>query len=115
MAARLGSRHEVRPVPDLIKPERAWKGLCWLSVFLGELAVKKLLKSTYRSIRKADPAGVFDPTKPGFSWPDALLWAATAGIGLVIARIVSARVAAIGWEAATGTRPPGVVEERAVG
>jgi hypothetical protein len=40
-----------------------------------------------------------------------LLWAAAAGIGLGIAKMMSARLAAIGWEVATGTLPPGVVEE----
>jgi hypothetical protein len=36
------------------------------------------------------------------------------GLGLAIAKIVSNRLAAIGWEVATGTLPPGT-EEQAVG
>ncbi len=51
---------------------------------------------------------MFDPTSAEFSWPDVVAWAAAAGVGLGVAKVVSARVAAIGWEAATGTLPPGV-------
>ncbi len=66
----------------------------------------------YRAIRTdAAPATPFDPGSARFSWPEALVWAAAAGIGLGIAKVVSARVAAMGWEAATGTLPPGVVVE----
>jgi hypothetical protein len=54
---------------------------------------------------------VFDPTNARFSWADALVWAAAAGVGLGIAKVVSARVAAFGWEVATGTLPPGIVED----
>jgi len=82
---------------------------------MSALVVKKVLRASYRAVRKGtDPGTAFDPTKAGFSWPDALLWAAAAGVGLVIAKMVSARVAAIGWEVATHTLPPGV-EEPAVG
>ena len=82
---------------------------------LGGLLARKLIRATYRAIRK-DTALVtpFDPTRPGFSWPDALLWAAAAGIGLAIAKMTSARLAALGWEAVTGTAPPGQVEEPVV-
>ncbi len=70
------------------------------------------MRTLYRAIRKdTDPVTPFDPTKAGFSWPDALLWAATAGIALGIAKTISARLATVGWVAATGTLPPGVVEE----
>ena len=41
--------------------------------------------------------------------------AAAAGVGLGIAKVMSARVAAIGWKVATGTLPPGVAEEQAAG
>ena len=44
-----------------------------------------------------------------------VVWAAAAGVGLGIAKVMSARVAAIGWEVATGTLPPGVAEEQVVG
>ncbi len=79
---------------------------------LGALFARKLIRTAYRAIRKdAAPGTPFDPASPRFSWPDALLWAAAAGIGLGIAKVVSTRLATLGWEAATGTLPPGAVEE----
>jgi Protein of unknown function (DUF4235) len=93
---------------------QAWRGVSWISGFLCALVVKKLLRASYRAVRKdTDPATAFDPTKAGFSWSDALLWGAAAGIGLVMARIVGDRLAALGWQAATHSPAPGPVEEPA--
>ena len=92
-----------------------WKLVSLITGMLGGLLARKLIRATYQIVRKdTAPATPFDPTLPEFSWPDALLWAAAAGIGLGIAKVVSARVAAFGWETATGTLPPGIVEEPAV-
>jgi hypothetical protein len=82
---------------------------------VGALVATKLIRAAYRASRKdKSPDAVFDPTSARFSWTDAVVWAAAAGVGLGIAKVLSARVAAVGWEVATGTLPPGV-EERAVG
>jgi Protein of unknown function (DUF4235) len=106
----------MRRVPDTIRRERMWKLVSTMTGMLGALLAKKLIRSAYRAIRKdADPGRAFDPTDARFSWPNALVWAAAAGIGLVITKMVSDRLAAIGWEAATGTHPPGAVEESAPG
>lgn len=94
--------------------ERMWKLVSTGIGMLGGLLARKLMRAGYQAIRKDKAAASpFDPTNARFSWRDALGWAAAAGIGLGIAKVVSARVAAIGWEAATGTAPPGVVEEPA--
>ncbi len=86
---------------------REWKLVSTITGMLGGLLARKLIRATYRAVRKdTAPATPFDPTSPGFSWPDALLWAAAAGIGLAIAKMVSARLAAIGWKAVTGAPPP---------
>ena len=98
--------------PDVIGRERMWKLVSTITGMLGGLLARKIIKVAYRGVRKdTAPVTPFDPTKAGFSWPDAVLWAAAAGIGLAIAKMMSARLAAIGWEAATGTLPPGAVEE----
>ncbi len=95
--------------------ERIWRLVSTLTGMLGGLLARKLIRATYRAIRKdTAPVTPFDPTRPGFSWPDALLWAAAAGIGLAIAKMTSARLAALGWKAVTGTAPPGQVEEPVV-
>ena len=99
----------------MIGRERMWKLVSTITGMLGGLLARKLIRATYQAIRKdAAPSTPFDPTDPRFSWPDALLWAATAGIGLAIAKMMSARLTAIGWKAVTGTLPPGEVDEPAV-
>ena len=103
----------MRRVPDTIGRERSWKLVSTATGLLGTLVAKRLLRAAYSAVRKDTPSTAFDPTKARFSWPGALLWAVAAGIGLVIAKMVGDRVAAIGWELATGTVPPGVDEEPA--
>jgi len=99
-------------VPNVIERERMWKLVSTITGMLGGLLARKLVKATYPAVRKdTAPVTPFDPTRAGFSWPDALLWAAAARIGLAIAKMVSARLAAFGWKAVTGTSPPGQVEE----
>ncbi len=98
----------------MISRQRTWKLVSVTSGLLGGLLARRLIRVVYRTIsRDTAPATPFDPTNPQFSWPDAMLWAAAAGIGLGIAKVVSARVAALGWEPATGTLPPRVEEEPA--
>lgn len=110
----MGSRNATG-APDMISRERMWKLVSVITGLLGGLLARKLIRATYQAVRKdTAPATPFDPTNPQFSWPDALLWAAAAGVGLGIAKVMSARLAAIGWEAATGTLPPGFEEEPAV-
>jgi hypothetical protein len=102
----------LRQAPDTVGRERVWKLVSLITGMLGGLMARKLIRATYQAVRKdTAPATPFDPTNPRFSWPEALLWAAAAGIGLAIAKMMSARLAAIGWEAATGTLPPGAVEK----
>ena len=91
----------------MINRERTWNLVSTITGVLGAVAAKRLMRAGYRAIRKDTRADTpFDPTDARFSWPDALLWAGAAGIGLALAKIVSARVAAIGWEVATGASPP---------
>ncbi len=101
--------------PGEVDRERMWQLVSTITGMLGGLLARKLIRATYQAVRKdTDPATPFDPTNPRFSWPDAMLWAAAAGIGLAIAKMMSARLTAIGWKAVTGTLPPGDVEEPAV-
>ncbi len=93
--------------------ERVWLLETTVTGMLGAMIAQKLIRALYRAIRKEAPASVFDPDNTRFSWPNVVLWAAAAGVGLGIAKVTSARVARIGWEVATGTLPPGVTDERA--
>jgi hypothetical protein len=105
----------MRRIPDNFYREGMWRLVSTVSGMLGALLARKLMRTGYRAIRKdTAAASPFDPTNPRFSLPDAVLWAAAAGIGLGIAKVVSTRIAVIGWAAATGTLPPGVAEEPSV-
>ena len=99
----------------MISRERMWKLVLTSTGMLCGLLARKLLRTGYTAIRRdAAAPSPFDPTKARFSWPDALVWAVAAGIGLGVAKVVGARAAVFGWKTATGTVPPGVVEEPAV-
>jgi hypothetical protein len=74
-----------------------------MSGLLGALVARKLLRTAWAAASRDGSEGpILDPADRRFSWKDATLWAVTAGIG--------ARLAVAGWEAATGTLPPGVEE-----
>jgi hypothetical protein len=92
--------------------ERTWKLVSTLSGMLGAVIAKKIIKAVYGAVRKdTDPDSPFEPADRRFSLGNALLWAVAAGVGLGVAKVVSNRVAAIGWEVATGTPPPGIDEK----
>jgi len=102
-------------VPDTIGRERMWKVVSTVTGMVAALLARKVIRAAYRVVsNETDPATPFDPADARFSWADALLWAAAAGIGLGIAKVVSARVASLGWKVATGTPPPGLGEEPSV-
>ncbi len=74
----------------------------------GAAVATKLIRGVFAAVRKdKTPDAVFDPASSRFSWPDVMVWAAAGGVGLGIAKVFSARLAAFGWEVATGTLPPG--------
>ena len=99
----------------MIGRQRIWKLESWITGAVGAFVAQVLIKAIYRMIRKDKaPSTVFEPSNSRVSWPDALVWGLAGGLGLTIAKVVSNRVAAIGWEVATGTLPPGT-EEQTVG
>ena len=74
---------------------------------MGGLLAQRLMRSIYRTLHRNPEARPLDPGHPSFNWPDAIIWAAAAGVGMWLARVLSDTVAAKGWELATGTEPPG--------
>ena len=96
----------------MIDRERMWKLESWISGALGAFVAQVLIRAIYRTIRKDKaPSAVFDPGSSRFSWREAALWAVAGGIGLATAKMISNRLAAVGWEFATGTPPPGAEEQ----
>jgi hypothetical protein len=105
----------MRRLAELIGRKRLWKVISLVTGMLGATLAEMFIRGVYSSIRKdTAPASPFDATDPRFSWPEAALWGAAAGVGLGIAKVVSGRVAVIGWEVATGTGLPGAADKRAV-
>ena len=87
----------------------AWKVVSTLSAILGGVLTRKVLEKVWKAVRSdsaAEPP--LNPADRRNSWADALMWAISAGIGAGLGRLVSERVAAAGWERATGRTPPGV-------
>jgi hypothetical protein len=104
-----------RWVHKLFGREMKWKLVTTLSGMFGAMIAEKLLKAGYDAVTKGKgPASPFDPRDARFRRFDALRWSVAGGIGLGVAKVVSARVAAIGWKAATGTLPPGAGEQPTV-
>lgn len=84
-----------------------WAAVSNLSAVLGAIATRKVLQLLW-------PAGndetgpPFNPADRRVSWSTALQWGVAAGVGAGIARVLSQRAAAAGWERATGSAPPGL-------
>jgi hypothetical protein len=100
--------------PDTIRRVRTFRAVSTTSGVVAGLIAKRLIRRAYVAARGEDADSAFDPSSARFSWPNALLWALAAGIGLVTAKMVSDRVVAIGWRVATGASPPSVLEQAAV-
>src|ERR1700753_3955778 len=74
-------RREHPMASQMIGRDRTWKLVSTGTGMLSGLLAGNLRRRGYEVVRKdAAAASPFDPAKPGFSWPDALLWAAAAGI-----------------------------------
>ena len=93
---------------DSSRPEDlTWKAVSTASAILGATVTRKLLQAVWP---RADelPGPPYNPADRRIPWSTALQWAIGAGVGAGIARLISERVAAAGWEKATGTAPPGL-------
>ena len=86
-----------------------WKIISTLCGILGGLLTRKVLEVLWKSVRKgAEHDPPLNPADRRIGWGDALAWAVAAGVGAGVGRLLSERVAAAGWEAATGNAPPGI-------
>jgi hypothetical protein len=61
--------------------------------------------------RLGGPQPPVNPADRRITWAQALAWAVTAALGAGVARVVGLRIAAAGWQRATGDRPPGVLPD----
>lgn len=88
--------------------QMAWKALSTLSGALGGIVVRKLVSALWGSMRSSAPEPPLNPADRRVEWSTAVQWAVAAGVGAGVGRLISQRAAAKGWEAATGSAPPGV-------
>ena len=49
-----------------------------------------------------------NPADRSVAWKQALQWAVVSSLGAGMSRLVARRLAAAGWETATGEAPPGI-------
>lgn len=86
----------------------AWKGVSTLAGVAGAIATRKITGALWSSLSSSSAEPPLNPADRRVSWSEALQWAVAAGVGASIGRLLSQRVAAAGWESATGSPPPGV-------
>lgn len=84
-----------------------WAVVSKVCAIAGAVATRKVLQAVW-------PGGdeglgpPFNPADRRVAWSSALQWGVAAGVGAGLARVLGARAAAAGWEAATGAPPPGL-------
>ena len=89
--------------------ERGWQAVSTLSAIVGGLVTRKVVQAVWSAASRDDVDPPLNPADRRIGWGQALEWAIAAGVGAGIGRLVSQRMAAAGWERATGSPPPGVV------
>jgi hypothetical protein len=89
------------------RQQAMWKLLSTGSGVAGAIATRKLLQAVW-PVGDDGTGPPFNPADRRVAWPTALQWALAAGLGASVTRLLSERLAAAGWEAATGTPPPGI-------
>lgn len=85
----------------------AWKAVSALSGLAGAIVTRKVLEAVW-PVGDDDTGPPFNPADRRVDWPTALQWAVAASLGAGLTRLLSQRLAAAGWEAATGSPPPGI-------
>lgn len=100
------------PVSSLLKSERAqqveWKVASTLSGVIGAVVARKVVDAVWAAFVPSDREPPLNPADRDIEWKTAIQWAIAAGVGASIARLLSQRAAAAGWERATGSPPPGI-------
>ena len=82
---------------------RTWQLVGALSGVLAGVVTRKLLVTGWKQVANEAPPA--NPAARGVSWTQALVWAASSGVALAVARLVAQRGAAEAWKAVTGDYP----------
>jgi hypothetical protein len=84
--------------------QRIWQLLALGAGAAAAFAVRRAATTLWRAQRDDEPPS--DPNAAGVGLRDAVIWAAAAGAGAAVGRIVAQRAVARAWESATGSPPP---------
>ena len=88
-----------------------WKVVSTASGLVAALLVRRLLGLVWARVSPTGHEPPLNPADRRIGWGEALAWAVASGAGVGAARVVSDRVAAKGWELATGEPPPGMLTD----
>lgn len=82
----------------------AWYAVSALSASLATMLVRAMLARLWR-------ASGHEPSESALenSWPEAVIWAAAAGAGVGVARVLARRATEVGFESVTGESPEALV------
>ena len=86
-----------------------WLALGIGSAFIASFAVKNLIRAGWRTFADEDPP--LNPASLDTDWNEAIAWTLITGITAGLTRLVVRRGAAATWQAATGSRPPGLEKQ----
>lgn len=89
--------------------ELGWKATSTLAGVGGAMLARTLTNKVWSAFSSSSVEPPLNPADRRIDWATAIQWSVAAGIGAGIGRLVSQRLAAAGWEAATGSTPPTVV------
>lgn len=82
-----------------------WKVVAGVAGAIVASATRSAIDGAWRSVRGTPPPD--DPTHRSVALTDAITWTIATTAGLAVARLVTDRVVARGWEVAFGTPAPG--------
>lgn len=98
--------------PLLLDSDRSqrvgWKLVSMLSGAAGTVVARTVIQKVWAVTSRSAQEPPLNPADRRISWPEGLQWALAAGVGASVAHLISQRLAAAGWERATGSAPPGI-------
>jgi hypothetical protein len=94
--------------PDSTTAKVGWRLVSTGTGVLAGLAAQRIVSAVWSRATPSRSGPPADPADREVGWGEAVAWSIAAGVGVGVARLIGARVAARGWELAVGSPPPGV-------
>lgn len=90
---------------SFISRDNAWKAVAAGSAVLASVAMRQIVTSGWKAIKKNDPP--VNPASPDTTWKEALAWTVATSVAIGLARLLAQRGADSLWTRVTGSTPPG--------